>query len=503
MSENQSPEVIVVGSGNAGLCAAIGAAESGAKVCVIEKAPEDERGGNSALTNGMRVIAERLEELLALSDYAEGDAELDEIAARFQPRSAAAYRLETMTVTDGRADPALLDVLIRESYPTLLWLKGLGNNWVLARRGVSDNLLKLDGGGRSLQAHNYLVARRLGVEFRFGTAATDLLLGDDGAVRGLRVLDAGGYSEVSAEAVILASGGFEASAEMRGRYLGTGWDTVPARGVPYNTGDGLRMALAIGAATAGSWTTCHAAPQDVRRPDGALPSTASGGGTEWDRFLYPYGVMVDRDGERFVDEGADILSRTYARMGREILKRPGAVAFQIFDAKVREAGLMDPRYDRATGHRAATIEELAEGLGIDPEALRATIDRFNEGLVDVPSSAADATRLDGVGTVGVDPPKSNFARRIDQAPFEGYAVGCGITFTFGGLAIDPETAQVRHTAGRPVVGLYAAGEVVGGLWHGNYAGGSGMAAGSVFGRIAGRSAALATASRREIAHHAR
>ena len=494
MESQDAHDVVVIGSGNAGLCAAISAAQAGARrVHVIEKAPERERGGNSALTSGMRIICDDLDDFLALTSYAPGSEEWEEVSRRFRPRTGEDYRRETLDVTEGHADPGLLDVLIRESYPTLRWLRELGNNWVLARIKVSDNLLKLEGGGRSLQAHNYDVARGLGVTFRFDASATGLVLSDGGAVQGVRVLDESGYSVVAARSVVLASGGFEASAEMRGRYLGAGWDTVPVRGVPYNTGDGLRMALAVGAASAGSWTTCHGAPQDARRPEYGMPSAASGGGTEWDRYLYPYGVMVDRAGERFVDEGGDIPSRTYARMGREILGRPGGVAFQIFDAKVRAAGLMDPRYDRATGARAETVEELAAAMGIAPSGLTATIEAYNAAIEHSTEDLPDVTRPDGLGTSGVRPAKSNFARRIDTPPYEAYAVGCGITFTFGGLAIDPETGQVQHTAGRGIPGLYAAGEIVGGLWHGNYAGGSGMAAGSVFGRIAGRNAALALA----------
>jgi len=492
-------DVVVVGSGNAGLCAAISAAQDGARVCLVEKAPAAERGGNSALTSGMRIICDNLDDLLALTSYPEGSPERDEVAQGFRPRTGDDYRVETLAVTDGKADPRMLDVLIRESYPTLRWLKELGNNWVLARLRLSDNLLKMDGGGQALQANNFEVARRLGVDFSYDTAAVDLVIGDDGAVRGVRVLDASGYSVVEGAAVVLAAGGFEASAEMRGRYLGKGWDTAAVRGVPYNTGDGLRMALAAGAATAGSWTTCHGALQDAARPDFGMPSSAVGGGTEWDRYLYPYGVMVDRNGERFVDEGSDIPSRTYARMGRVVLEQPGSIAYQIFDAKVRGAGFINDKYDRGSRASADTLEELAQILGIDPAGVVDTIERFNASIehgheeldvVDVP---------DGLGTVGLKPPKSNYARRIDAPPFEGFPVACGITFTFGGVAIDPETAQVQHTSGHPMAGLYAAGEMAGGLWHGNYAGGSGMAAGSVFGRIAGRSAATAALAAREMA----
>lgn len=497
MSADRHYDVLVVGGGNAGLCAAAAAKSTGngsLRVGLLEKAPKAERGGNSALTGHLRFICDSFGELLALTPYAADSPEAAALAGRFAPRTAGDYWAETMAVTEGRADPAALEVLCDHSYPTMRWLHELGNDWAISQGSTTDNAAQLAGGGRRLQEHNFGVLERSGVDICYGASATRLLTGRDGGVTGIEMLTERGVEQVGADSVVLACGGFESSPQMRGAYLGRGWDTVPMRGVPYNTGDGLRMAVDIGAATAGSWTSCHASPQDVARPAFGLPSSAMGGGTEWDRYLYPYGIMVNRDGVRFTDEGADVRSRTYARMGREILAQPGGVAYQILDAKVRRAGLVDGRYDRGTGAQAGDIAELAGKLGIGA-ALVDTVAAFNAAIRDGTETITAVTGLDGRGTRDLWPAKTNFAVPIDEPPYEAYAVCCGITFTFGGLAIEPTTGQVRHVSGGLVPGLFAAGEIVGGLWHGNYAGGSGMAAGSVFGKIAGEHAVRATVDR--------
>jgi tricarballylate dehydrogenase len=489
-------DVLVVGGGNAGLCAAAAAnaAAPGLRVGVLEKAPKAERGGNSALTGHMRFVCESFDDLLALTAYEAGSPEAARLAERFTPRTTGDYWDETMAVTDGNADPEQLDVLVRNSYPTMRWLRELGMRWVVSAGSTTDNAAQLAGGGRALQEHNFELLERSGVDIQYGASVSRLLTGQDGGVTGVEVRTGHGVRRLDAACVVLASGGFESSPQMRAAYLGRGWDTVRMRGVPYNTGEGLRMAVDVGAATAGSWTSCHASPQDVARPAFGLPSAATGGGTEWDRYLYPFGIMVDRDGVRFTDEGADVRSRTYARMGREILAQPGGVAFQILDAKVRRAGLVDDRYDRGTGAKAGSLADLAQRLGIGP-ALPQTVAAYNAAVCDGGGTIVPVTARDGRGTRDLWPAKSNFAVPIDEPPYEGYAVCCGITFTFGGLAVEPTTSQVRHVSGGVVPGLFAAGEIVGGLWHGNYAGGSGMAAGSVFGRIAGEHAAAATVDR--------
>ena len=483
-------EVLIVGGGNAGLCAALAALEAGASVGIIEKAPRAERGGNSALTAHMRFAYNGVEDLIPLMD---NPAEYDlKILAERAPRHTEADLWdEAMRVTEGQADPELLETHVRESYRTVRWLREKGHSWVPAVANPTAGFpLMLNGGGYGLQQRNFAYLERQGVPIHYETAATELMVDGRGRVVGVRALDPEGYVVFRAKAVVLACGGFEANPEMRARYLGPRWDTVKVRGVPYNTGDGLKMALEIGAMPYGSWSSCHASPQDYNRPPFTLPSAMTVGGNEWNRYAYPFGIMVNIEGQRFVDEAEDIRARTYAKMGRAILAQPGGIAFEVFDAKVRRLGLLPPTYEKATGERAETLEGLAEKLGINVKNFLATVKAFNSACRPGAYNP-NPFKPDGKGTEGIYPPKSNYAVPIDEPPFEGYAVCCGITFTFGGLKVDPKTCQVQHVSGRPIPGLYTAGEMLGGLWHWNYPSGSGMMAGATFGRIAGTHAARA------------
>jgi tricarballylate dehydrogenase len=280
---------------------------------------------------------------------------------------------------------------------------------------------------------------------------------------------------------VLASGGFEANAEMRTRYLGPGWELAKVRGVPYNTGDGIRMALDIGAQSHGHWSSCHAVAWDLNAPPfGDRTITEL-----FQKHSYPFGLIVNLDGVRFVDEGADFRNYTYAAYGRQILRQPLGAAVQIFDDKVKHLLRDEYRIAQVTMATTNTIEELADRLGIDRAGFVQTIRDYNAA---VQPGAFDPTRLDGKCTQGLNPPKSNWALPIDTPPFMGYAVTCGITFTFGGLKINAR-GQVMDSEGNPMPGLYAAGELVGGLFYHNYPGGSGLAAGAVFGKLAGSSAA--------------
>ena len=286
--------------------------------------------------------------------------------------------------------------------------------------------------------------------------------------------------------MVLAAGGFEASAELRERYLGTGWGRALVRGNPLNTGEVLQTALDAGAARHGDWTTCHSVAWDAE-------ADAGGGDREltnqYTRSGYPLGIMVNRDGRRFVDEGSDYRNYTYAKFGREILAQPGGVAYQLFDANLRPM-LRVEEYDssRVTGAQADSLPELAAALGIDPDGVEETVSAFNAAIRrDVPF---DAAVKDGRAAEGIEPPKSNWAQPLETPPYYGFAVTCGVTFTFGGVHVD-EHARVLGDGGAPIEGLYAAGELVGGLFSGNYPGGTGLTAGAVFGRRAGTHAATA------------
>jgi tricarballylate dehydrogenase len=339
------------------------------------------------------------------------------------------------------------------------------------------------GGGKGLVAQHTAAASRAGVVVRYGAPLTGLRRNARGAVVGVTYRDLDGRRhDVPASAVVLAAGGFEADPERRERWLGPGWSRALVRGTPSNTGEVLDLAVEAGAARYGDWASCHSVAWDA----GAPPA---GGSRELTNRLtrqsYPLGIVVNARGRRFVDEGADFRNYTYAKYGREILAQPGGLAFQLFDAKTRPL-LRTEEYDSEpiTGASAATLEELAGRLGIDADGLRRTVDDFNAAIADVPF---DPAVKDGRAS-RVDPPKSNWAQALDRPPFYGYAVSCGITFTFGGVRID-EHARVLAASGAPIAGLYAAGEMVGGLFYGNYPGGTGLTSGAVFGRIAGRHAA--------------
>jgi tricarballylate dehydrogenase len=299
----------------------------------------------------------------------------------------------------------------------------------------------------------------------------------------VRVKGPDGYEEIHGKAVILACGGFQANPEMRVRYFGAGWELCRVRGTRHNTGDGINAALAIGAQPFGGWSTCHAVQWDISAPpfgDRVILDN-------FQKHSYPIGIVVNMNGERFIDEGADYRNHTYAKYGREVMKQPQRAAVQIFDAKTIDMVRDEYRIRQVTKATADTIEGLAEQLDIDVEGLKKTIAEFNAACQ---PGEYNPSILDGVGTKGITPPKSNWALPIDKPPYTGFVVTCGITFTFGGLKINTD-AQVLDLVDKPIPGLYAAGELVGGLFYQNYPGGTGLLNGTVFGRLAGKTAGQA------------
>ena len=480
-------DVVVVGAGNAALCAALAAREGVSSVLVLEKAPRERRGGNTYFTGAaFRFPYDSLDDIRRLiPDLSEAEAEAVDVGAY----PASQMRDDLLRLSDGQADAALTDILVDRAYPTVVWMREQGVRWVLLygrqafevdgkRRFWGGLVVEAVGGGSGLSDRLFELAEEAGVEVRYGCGATGLLKGGEAAISGVSL--AGG-EEISARAVVLACGGFEANGEMRKKHLGPDWEHAKVRGTEFNTGDGIRMALEAGAAPYGDWGSCHAVAWDLNAPLFGNRRI----GDLYQKHSYPLGIIVNAHGDRFVDEGADFRNFTYAKYGREILKQPHRAAFQIFDAKVTHLLRDEYRIAQATKASAETIGELADKLGIDRPGLERTVAAFN---VAVQPGPFDPSRLDGKRTEGIEPPKSNWALPLDTPPYVAYAVTCGITFTFGGLRIDRE-ARVLDRRGRPIAGLYAAGELVGGLFWGNYAGGSGLMAGSVFGRIAGRNAA--------------
>jgi tricarballylate dehydrogenase len=488
--------VIVVGAGNAALCAALSARENGADVLVLERAPRPLRGGNTAFTAGaMRVAYNGVEDLRRLMPDLTQQ-EIDNTDFGSYPTEA--FLDDLARVTEDRTDPELASTLVEQSLPTLLWMAGKGVRFVpiYGRQAFKVDgrftfwgglTVEASGGGPGLVDALSRAADRDGVRIEYGARVTDLLYDDDG-VRGVRVRQDGRTREEHADAVVLASGGFQASSEMRARYLGPGWDLAKVRGTMYNTCDGILMALRAGSSPAGNWSGCHAVGWERNAPEFGDLSV----GDHFQKHSYPWGVMVNAHGRRFVDEGADFRNYTYAKYGRVILEQPGQFAWQVFDQKVTHLLRDEYRIRQVTKVTAPTLEELAEKMdGVDPAGFLAEMKAYN-AAVDT-GTPFDPNVKDGRGTTGLDVDKSNWANTIEEGPFEAYAVTCGITFTFGGLRIDPGTAQVIDTDMQPMPGLFAAGELVGGLFYFNYPGGTGLTNGSVFGRIAGASAAGATA----------
>jgi tricarballylate dehydrogenase len=476
--------VLVIGGGNAGFCAAQAAVRAGASAEILEKAPPEAAGGNSFYTAGaFRLAHGGLDALLPVIDDEITRARAD--ATDLEPYPREAFRADMERLTEGRCDPLLTDIFVADSEEVPGWLAEVGVRWRLMYERQAyerDGRYQFWGGvalgtvdgGKGLIADHIAAARAAGIEVRYDTAVTGVRPG------GVRLADG---SEREADAVVLAAGGFEASAELRERYLGEGWGRALVRGNPLNTGEVLMAAVEAGAGRHGDWSACHSVAWDAGADEGGGDRELT---NQYTRSGYPLGVMVNRDGRRFVDEGADFRNYTYARFGRDILAQPGGVAFQLFDAKLRPL-LRTEEYDspRITGAQARSLGELARQLGIDAEAVEATVREFNAAIRDdVPF---DPAVKDG-RAADVDPPKSNWAQALDTPPYYGFPVTCGVTFTFGGLHIDGH-ARVLDDDGAPIPGLYAAGELVGGLFHGNYPGGTGLTAGTVFGRRAGSHAA--------------
>lgn len=491
-------DLIVVGAGNAAFCAALAAREAGLDVLMLERAPRDENGGNSRFTAGAIRFAYRgVEDLRAVMP----DLTDDEIAMTdFGTYTTDQFYEDMFRVTRYRTDPALCEALVTRSFETMLWLreKGVRFQPIYGRQAFKiDGKFKFWGGltveswggGPGLVDQQTAIAERLGIEIRYEARAVSLLY-DGHAVTGVRVKHGGALHDLQARAVVVASGGFEANPEMRTRYLGPGWELAKVRGTRFNTGDGIRMALDVGASPYGNWSGCHAVGWDYNAPEfGDLTV-----GDNFQKHSYPWGIMVNARGRRFVDEGADFRNYTYAKYGRVILEQPDQFAWQIFDRKVVHLLRDEYRIKRVTKVSAPTLEELATKLeGVDPRAFLEEIRAYNAAVrTDIPF---DANVKDGRCTEGLATPKSNWANTIDEGPFEAYQVTCGITFTFGGLRIDPDTAQVLDTDMAPIPGLYAAGELVGGLFYFNYPGGTGLMSGSVFGRMAGNGVAGALQGR--------
>jgi tricarballylate dehydrogenase len=487
-------DVVVVGAGNAAFAAAVSARQCGAeRVLVLEKAPREMRGGNTHWSGGaLRFAFDDPTELAPL--IPEAETQYENFYEGVYPYTRQDFTDDLMRVTNGRTDPILSKILVENSKDTVFWMNQTGGikmepaiNLSSVRRGnviiwARGLVVRATHEGVGLSRSWFATAETMGIEVRYGSAAMECSIDDRGGVCGVKVKDDDGLHEIKARSVVLACGGFEANTQMRTQHLGPLMGQAKVRGTPHNQGDGLRMALAIGAMPWGQWSGCHATPISADWGEFAPRELTD----RSNRLSYPFAVMINRLGRRFVDEGEDIALFTYAKFGRAILAQPGAVAYQIFDSKVID--LLEPRYETSTPITSDTLEGLIEQLDIDDktQALK-TLQDYNTSARD-PDEGFDPARRDGLSTRGLDDPKSNWALRLDTPPYYAYSATGGITFTFGGIKVT-ENAEVVGTDWRPIRGLYACGELVGGLFYDNYPAGTGLVSGATFGRIAGRSAA--------------
>lgn len=479
-------DVVVIGAGNAAICAAIAAVEQGVSVIVLEKSPESEKGGNTAYTHGSfrfayegiedikQIIPELSDEEVAMSDF-----------GRYSDET---FYDDLCRMTDYKTDPTLASILTAQSFEAMKWMTAHNVKFIpiYGRQAFKINgkfkfwggmVIESVGGGQGLVETLHKEASHLGVEIAYNAMVTQLLCNDQG-VYGVVVKQDGVTFSIHAKTVVLASGGFHANVEMRTKYLGAGWDQVHTRGNRYNTGDGLTMALSVGALSYGNWSQAHAVMGDRY-----LPDFEEG----FQRLSYPFGILVNSDGRRFLDEGADFRNYTYAKYGRQVLKQKKNCAWQIFDATVSPLLREEYRGKKVTKVKANSLQELAQKIGeINVEQFLQEVSSYNEAIDE--TIPFNPNEKDGRHAVNLAIPKSNWANKIATAPFEAYAVTCGITFTFGGLKVNEEMA-VQDIQYATIPGLYAAGEVVGGLFYSNYPGGAGLMAGTVFGKIAGESAA--------------
>ncbi len=459
--ERYSFDVAVVGGGIAGLSAALSAHEAGASVVLLEKAPKSGRGGNTR--------------------FADAQMRFPHEADEFGPRDYSVEEMysDLMRISRGRANTDLVRTLCENARPTAEWLTGLGLEWEAGYPHTAGYRRSPKAGGLGLVD---LLHRRLegaGVPVSYETGATDLIVDEQRRVCGVRCVGPEGIVDIEANGgVVLACGGFQANVQMRVQHLGRFADSLILRGSRYNTGEGLMMAITAGAQPAGQWGDYHSAVLDARSARIECGVTAL--------YNYQMGIFVDKQGQRFLDEGEDFRDHTYVKFSKYIVEQAGGEAWCLFDQQAYQREEF-ARAWRPVGppFEAGSLKELANVIDVPAENLLDTVGAFNAA---VQPGEYDLDRLDGKRTIGITPAKSNWALPLDHPPYIAIPVTGGITFTFGGLKCDSE-ARVIDTRGFVMEGLYAAGETIGEIFYYNYPGASSVIRGAVFGRIAGGHAA--------------
>lgn len=452
-------DIAVIGGGNAALCAAMTAAQAGAKVVILETAPKAYRGGNSRHTRNFRCMHQA--PLGPLVDAYGEDEYFDDL----------------MKVTKGKTDEKLARLAIRTSEECLPWMEEHGVRFQPSLSGTLS-LARTNaffmGGGKSLVNAYYRTAERLGVDVLYEAAVTHLELNGD-VVEWVDYTHEGQSRRLTPKSVVVAAGGFQADTEWLTRAWGPAAKNFLIRGTPYNRGVVLADLLEQGVSQVGDADQCHAVAIDGRAPkfDGGIVTRLD---------CVPFSIVVNKNADRFYDEGEDVWPKRYAIWGRLVAAQADQIGHVVIDSK--SINLFMPSVFPPL--KADTLEELAKMMGIDGTKLKETVEEFNEACGD--TSAFHPTELDGVATSGLTPAKTNWARPINEPPFYGYSLRTGVTFTYLGLKVD-ENAQCSTTNG-PIKNLWAAGETMAGSILGQgYLAGYGMTIGTVFGRIAGREAA--------------
>ena len=493
-------DVIVVGAGNTALLTALRAHEQGAKVLVLEISPREKRGGNAYYTTGIyRIVHNGIEDVRDLiSSLTE-----EEQNITIEPYSADDFFRDYSTVTEGFVDPSITELVVQNSTAAIRWMvkkqgvqMELTSVFIKRINGklhfVGQTPICAKGGGAGLSDYLFdRVENTDGIDLLYETGASKLLVNEMGRVYGVTTRSDSGLKDYTAKAVILSCGGFEANPEWRARYLGPNWDLAKVRGGAFNMGDGIRMALDIGAQPFGNWSCCHATFVDADAPQPSIREDTDKSA----KRMYIFGLILNSNGERFLDEGYDNVDLTYSRYGKTVLDQPGRIAFQVFDAKGYKtvtSGDGFPDMIDAPYTKADTVEELAEKLGLPVEKLAQTITDYNKAANN-PGGNNNWYKFTGepqdMHTEELPLAKSSCAFPLDTPPYYAYAVNCGITFTYGGIKTNKK-AQVVDSNDRPIGGLYASGEIIGGLFYQNYAGATGQLSGAVFAYIAGKNAAM-------------